>query len=236
MRLLLAALLLGPSSSHAQVLSASLAAGEAKAPVPALSFTLPASSAFSFPAQSNALTPALVSFAPALEARVLAPAAAPVPIALVRVLPAAVKAAAPVQPVPVAAALAKFVVEPALAGALFDGMTGVKSTPAEKEEFERLAAGLYAAAPGSPDAVSATGLRMSLSRPTENPEKDSARRRLLRALLDLPRLTAEGMVRVNLRAPTGEALRKDLLAAKWKTKDGLPIADAVIVGGGPPGL
>ena len=236
MRLILAALLLGPSPSHAAVLSASLAAGEASAPVPALSFTLPPSSAFSFPALSNSLPPTLVPFAPALEARVLAAAATPVPIALRPVLPAAKKAAARVQPVPVAAALARFVVEPALAGALFDGMTGVKSTPAEKEEFARLAAGLYAAAPGSPEAVSATSLRRRLSRPTKNLEKDSARRRLLRALLDLPRLTAEGMVRVNLRAPTGEALRKNLLAAKWKTKDGLPIADAVIVGGGPAGL
>jgi len=165
-----------------------------------------------------------------------AASAAPIPIALLPALPAAAKPAAQVQPVPVAAALAQFVVEPALAGALFDGMTGVESTPAQKEEFTRLAAGLYAAAPGSPEAVSATGLLRRLSRPTQNPEEDSARRRLLHALLDLPRLTAEGMIRLNLRAPSAEGLRKDMLAAKWKKKDGLPIADAVIVGGGPTGL
>jgi hypothetical protein len=235
MRLLLAALLLGPSPSYAAVLSASLAS-QARAPAPALSITLQAPASISFLAPSAALAPSLVAFAPALGARVLAAASAPVPIALLPVLPAPVKAAAPVQAVPGAASLVRFVGDPALAGALFDGMTGIQSTPAEKEEFARLAAGLYAAAPGSPEAESATSLRQRLSRSTKNPEKDSARRRLLRALLDLPRLTAEGMVRVNLRAPSGEALRKDLLAAKWKTKDGLPIADAVIVGGGPAGL
>ncbi|MBI2387035.1 MAG: FAD-binding protein [Elusimicrobia bacterium] len=238
MRLLLAALLLGPSPSQAAALTASLAAAEARAPVPAPAFTLPAPSGLLFPAASlPALTPPVVPLAPALAAPALAAPA--VPAALFPVISAAAKPAGTLDPAPArpaAAALAELVADPVLAGALFDGMAGVASTPAEREEFARLAAGLYAAAPGSDEAVSATGLRRRLSRPTKDPEKDQSRRRLLRALLDLPRLTAEGMVRVNLRTPSAETLRRGLIAAKWKTRDGEPVADAVIVGGGPAGL
>lgn len=234
MRLFLAALLLGPSPSHAAALSASLAAAEARAPVPAPTFALPAPSALAFPSAS---APTLIAFAPALAAPAFAAPA--VPAALLPVVSAAAKPSIPLPHVPArpaASALTELVADPALAGALFDGMTGVESTPKEREEFARLAAGLYAAPPGSDEAVSATGLRRRLTRPTKDPEKDLSRRRLLRALLDLPRLTAEGMVRVNLRTPSAETLRRDLVAAGWKKKGGVPVADAVIVGGGPAGL
>jgi len=240
MRLLLAALLLGPSPASAAAVSASLAAAEARAPVPSLTLTAAPLSAPALPAAMQwAPTLALIPLAPALAGPVPSAAAAPQPLALRPVVASAAKLALPKAPIaarPAAAALAELVADPVRAGALFDGMTGVESAPAEREEFARLAAGLYAAAPGSKEFVSATGLRRRLSRPTKNPERDLARRRLLRALLDLPRLTAEGMVRVNLRTPDAEALRRDLLAAKWKTKGGVPVADAVIVGGGPAGL
>ncbi len=187
----------------------------------------------SLPAASlGLLTPLPALIAPALAAPLLAAPA--VPAALQPVLPAAAQPLAPA-PVPAVSALASLVADPALAGALFDGMTGVVSTPEERKEFARLAAGLYAAAPE--DAISPTLLRRRLSRPTpKNPEKSRARVRMLRALLDLPKLTAEGMVRVKLRTPSGDELRRVLLASGWKKKGGEPVADAVIVGGGPAGL
>lgn len=234
MRLLLAALLLVPSPGSAAALHSSLSA-PARTPVPALSLPLPAPG-LSGPA---ALVPAL---SPALAAPSSLSAPVPVPAALRPALLAAAAAPAPVPapaaavPLPAAAALARVVADPVLAGALFDGMTGVASSREERAEFARLAAGLYAAAPGSEESVSPTKLRARLSRPTRDPEKNESRRRLLRALLDLPRLTAEGMVRVRLRAPSAETLKKDLLAAGWKTRRGVPVADAVIVGGGPAGL
>lgn len=237
MRLLLAALLLGPSPASSAVLRASLAA-ESRASAPALSVLPPIGLA-----ASGGLAPA---FAPALAAALPA-AAAPVPLPLAS-MPAALRpavAAAAVSarpsppapaPLPASASLAAVVADPVLAGALFDGMTGVASTPEERAEFSRLAAGLYAARPGSDEAVSPTKLRARLSRPTRDPAKNESRLRLLRALLDLPRLTAEGMVRVKIRTPTGEALKRDLISSGWKTSRGVPVADAVIVGGGPAGL
>lgn len=234
MRLLLAALLLSPPPVSAAALHASLSA-PARAPVPAVSLLLPAPG----PSSPATFVPAL---APALAAPSLHSAAAPVPAALrlalhtAAVAPRPAPARAAAAPLPAAAALAQVVADPVLAGALFDGMTGVVSNSKERAEFARLAAGLYAAAPGSEASVSPTKLRARLSRPTRDPEKNEARSRLLRALLDLPRLTAEGMVRVKLRVPSAEALKTELLTAGWKTRRGVPIADAVIVGGGPAGL
>ena len=238
MRALLAVLLLVPSPSFAQTVRVSLSAQSAPAPV------ILAPSSLS-PLVLPAALPAAASLAPASLAPGLVAVAPLAPLVLESIVPAAAKALSPVPapvakaylpnaPLPATAALADIVANPALAGALFDGITGVESTPKEQAEFARLAAGLYAAAPGS--GVSAVKLRRSLSRATKDPEKDASRRRLLRALLDLPLLTAEGMVRVKLRTPSPTELRASLLAAGWKKKGGVPVADAVIVGGGPAGL
>lgn len=237
MRALLAVLLLVPSPSLAQTLRVSLSAEGARAPL-VLAPSAPSPVGLSaFLPGAPSLSP-LAPAAPALAPLFYAPAA---PLALQAVVPAAAKtvAATPAIPgatLPAAAALADIVKNPALAGAIFDGITGVASTAKEQAEFARLAAGLYAAAPGSGEAVSAVKLRRSLSRATNNTEKDSARARMLRALLDLPLLTAEGMVRVKLRTPSPAELRASLLSAGWKKKGGVPVADAVIVGGGPAGL
>ena len=238
MRLLIAVSLLIPSPSYAQTLRASLSAPASPSPIVPLTLVSGALSPLTFAPALPFASLGAAAAAPALAAPALvaAPLAAP-SAALNAALPAAAKPLAPV-PValvaPVVAPLAALVADPALAGRLFDGMTGVVSSPEERKEFARLAAGLYAAAPEA--AISATALRRRLSRPTKNPLKDEARGRMLRALLDLPKLTAEGIVRVKLRTPTDGELKRALLAAGWAKAGGEPVADAVIVGGGPAGL
>ncbi|MDX6770823.1 MAG: FAD-dependent oxidoreductase [Elusimicrobiota bacterium] len=117
---------------------------------------------------------------------------------------------------------------------LYDGLAGRRGSVTEVEEFRQLAERLYLTPAWSASAASPSALRRELTRALPTLPR---RGRVLRAVLELPKLTAEGIVRTRVYAPSARALELDLLAEGWPTAaDGRAIADAVVVGGGPGGL
>ncbi len=99
----------------------------------------------------------------------------------------------------------------------------------DAERFQDLVRRVYLAAPGWDGSASLPTLRRHAE---GGDEKEKA---LVRVLSDLPRLTAEGVVRGAISAPS--AAKLDVLQKDWpRDARGRPIADAVVIGAGPAGL
>lgn len=97
--------------------------------------------------------------------------------------------------------------------------------------FRRLARAIYLYPPDQAGSVSLASVR----RGVERRGSKEADRALLRALTDLPRLTAEGMARARVHAPSSSQL--DKLQKAWPRDDkGSAIADVIVIGAGPAGL
>ena len=196
-----------PLSLAAQVVEVRLPASGAPAPIPVLSPLAAAPSLSGTLAAAALLAPA----APLLPA-------APVPSAL-----------APVPARPAATiALARFAADPAAVRAfLASHPDGGSVNP---DRFQELVERVFLSVPRRKGSTSLAALR-SLA----EEKGDEGERALVRVLADLPRLTAEGMIRSSLSAPSPKKL--DTLQKGWpKDKKGRPIADAVVIGAGPAGL
>lgn len=186
-----------------------------------------------------AVTVPSLSVAPLPTATLPSAIAAPVPARYLPTAPADAPLpptiAAPMRRPPTGAASLVDVLDSFIATSrLYDGMTGRAASVSEIEEFRELATRLYLAPSRGTNGVSAAGLRREL---TSRWPTTARRARVLQAALDLPKLTAEGIVRTNVRAPSGKELERSLIAAAWPTAvDGRAVADVVIVGGGPGGL
>lgn len=247
-RLLLAAAVaaLSPSASFGAIVEAvrvDAAPASAVSAVPgALSFSAP-TSALGLSAPSLSAAPA---FAPAPPA---APAAGPIRAsalpAAVPVLPAAAPAILPAAaandgpPVYSAADGAAFADAETVPLALLavDGRLADKFLAAHPDsgplligKFQEVLRKIFLTAPGRRGDASLAALDDRAAR-SGDPETVA----LARVLNDLPRLTAEGMVRVSPRTLTADQL-EDRQAGWDRDADGRPIADLVVVGAGPAGL
>lgn len=204
--------------------------------LPAASLTLPTAPSAFLTTLPNAAQPVVAS----------QPGASPALAALRTVLPAASAGSVPGPTAAVPTAL-----KPAdLSAALFDGAASKplvllagddaasRSFLAEHPDgaavdarrFRQMVRRVYLTAPGRKGSVSLASLRRRAERSGREDELA-----LVKVLSDLPRLTAEGMVRSKLYVPTAAEL--DAAQKDWDTDDaGRPIADVVVVGAGPAGL
>lgn len=206
MRLSALSLLLLAANVAAQVVEVRAPSALPSAPVPAL--TLPSAPALTLGAPS--LFAPAVPLGPTGGAPVLS-ALAPVPARPAATMP-----------------LVDFAAKPeAIRAFLASHPKGKDVNPAL---FQRLVERVFLTAPLHDGWLSLAALR-------EAAERDGDEKALTTASLlsDLPRVTAEGVVRRSIFAPT----RRELDAAQktWdRDSKGRPIADAVIVGAGPAGL
>jgi len=142
-------------------------------------------------------------------------------------LPPAAPAPSAVEPA-ATLSLAQFAASPVAVQAFLDSHPRGGSVNADR--FQKLVGRVFLSVQGAQGSTSLAALRSMAEEGGDEREKA-----LVSVLADLPRVTAEGMIRSSISAPSSKKL--DALQKRWaKDKRGRPIADAVIIGAGPAGL